>query len=64
MLALKKGAKPSVILFRRNNDRRPENQLQILLANLSSLKERIEAGSIIIFDRDRVRIRSLPINTD
>jgi predicted nuclease of predicted toxin-antitoxin system len=64
LLALKKGAKPSVILFRRNNDRRPETQLQILLANLSSLKERIEAGSIIIFDRDRVRIRSLPINTD
>ncbi|MCX5964465.1 MAG: DUF5615 family PIN-like protein [Cyanobacteria bacterium] len=64
LLALKQESKPSVILFRRNSDRRPETQLQILLANLPSLEESIEAGSIIIFDRDRIRIRSLPINGD
>ena len=64
LLALKQESKPSVILFRRNSDRRPETQLQILLVNLPSLEESIDAGSIIIFDCDRIRIRSLPINGD
>jgi predicted nuclease of predicted toxin-antitoxin system len=64
LLALKQESKPSVILFRRNSDRRLENQLKILLANLSALEESIESGSIIIFDRDRIRVRSLPINGD
>lgn len=64
LLALRQEAKPSVILFRRNSDRRPEQQLQILLKNLSNLEESIDSGSIIIFDRDRIRIRSLPINGD
>jgi predicted nuclease of predicted toxin-antitoxin system len=64
LLALRQERKPSVILFRRNSNRRPENQLQILLVNLPNLQESIEAGSIIIFDRDRIRIRSLPIDGD
>jgi predicted nuclease of predicted toxin-antitoxin system len=64
LLALKQENKPSVILFRRNSDRRPEKQLQILLKNLPNLQENIESGSIIIIDRDRIRIRSLPINGD
>ena len=64
LLALRQEAKPSVILFRRNSDRRPEQQLQILLKNLPNLEESIDSGSIIIFDRDRIRIRSLPINGD
>ncbi|MDD1429027.1 DUF5615 family PIN-like protein [Dolichospermum sp. ST_sed9] len=62
LLALRQEAKLSVILFRRNSDRRPEQQLQILLKNLPNLEESIDSGSIIIFDRDR--IRSLPINGD
>ncbi|MBK1989442.1 DUF5615 family PIN-like protein [Sphaerospermopsis aphanizomenoides BCCUSP55] len=64
LLALRQEAQPSVILFRRNSDRRPEQQLQILLKNLPNLEESIDSGSIIIFDRDRIRIRSLPINGD
>lgn len=64
LLALRQERKPSVILFRRNSNYHPEKQLQILLANLPNLEDSIEAGSIIIFDRDRIRIRSLPIDRD
>jgi Zn-dependent protease with chaperone function len=34
----------SAILFRGMTTRRPENQLQVLLANLSALKESLERG--------------------
>jgi len=64
LLALRQQRKPSVILFRRNSNRRPEKQLQLLLTNLPNIQESLEAGSIIIFDRDRIRIRSLPIDGD
>jgi len=64
LLALRQEKKPSVILLRRNTNRRPEQQLQILLKNIFNIQESIELGSIIIFDRNRIRIRSLPISED
>jgi predicted nuclease of predicted toxin-antitoxin system len=61
LLALRTEIKPSFILFRGMTTRRPETQLQVLLANLSALKRSLEKGCVVVFDQNRIRIRNLPI---
>ncbi|MDD3248975.1 MAG: DUF5615 family PIN-like protein [Smithellaceae bacterium] len=62
LLARNAEIKPSFILFRGMKTRRPETQLQILLANLPNLKEFLENGCVVVFDQNRIRVRNLPIN--
>lgn len=61
LLALRHIKKPSVIIFRRGSDRRPDKQLTLLLAHLADIKEVLEDGGIAIFEQTRIRLRTLPI---
>jgi predicted nuclease of predicted toxin-antitoxin system len=61
LLALRNEPKPSVILFRRNWHR-PADQIGVLMANLAQLTDLLAEGSIVIFDRERIRVRSLPLD--
>ena len=53
--------KPSLILFRKGHHR-PQDQIEILVKHLPEFKKEIEQASIIVFEKNRVRIRKLPLS--
>ena len=64
LLALWNKPRPSVIFFRHDSDHRPKHQFALLKANLPNITQALETGSIIVIEKKRIRIRSLPIVQD
>ncbi|MFC2130137.1 DUF5615 family PIN-like protein [Bacteroidota bacterium] len=61
LLSTWKSEKPSFILFRKLLTRKPDEISKILIDNLNQIEESLEKGCVVVFDRERIRIRMLPI---
>ena len=62
ILSTKNYLKPSLILFRKGIDRNPVVQAKLLIANLNDeVTKSLDAGCVVIFEPDRIRIRFLPL---
>ncbi len=62
LLASRRHEWPSVILFRRGAQRRPSEQVALLIANLATIERDLTTGCIAVFEPGRVRIRALPLS--
>jgi predicted nuclease of predicted toxin-antitoxin system len=62
LLALRAESRPSLILFRQAQGRRPERQAKLLLANMPAIEEPLQSGCIVVFDDARLRVRRLPVS--
>ncbi|MCS7031873.1 MAG: DUF5615 family PIN-like protein [Gloeomargarita sp. SKYG116] len=60
LLVQQSAIKPSVILFRGALIRKPQTQLQLLLANLTDIRNDLAQGCIVVFEDTRIRLRRLP----
>ena len=61
ILALRRTAEPSVVIFRRSSGRRPERQAKLLLEQLPRVAHSLERGSVVVIEENRLRVRALPI---
>ena len=61
LLAVKREAKPSCILFRRSSGNDPVKLLNILLQYAPKFSDELERGAVIVFTDNRIRVRELPL---
>lgn len=61
LLALGSLASPSVLLLRSADHLRPNEQAELIAANLPQIAEDLEKGAIASLTRDHLRVRDLPI---
>jgi predicted nuclease of predicted toxin-antitoxin system len=61
LLARTNASAPSVVLFRRQGQRRASELAALLMANLEAVVDDLDAGAVVVIDADRVRVRLLPL---
>ena len=59
LLITARRTRPSVILFRHGGPRRPNQQAKVILDNLPTCAEDLDRGAIVVFRRNKIRIRKL-----
>ncbi len=64
ILSSRTAPKPSLLLFRKGAEHRPQLQIELLLINLPSIATALDSGSVVVFERTRIRIRSLPFTSE
>lgn len=64
LLAKTNASAPSVILLRRQDHRRASEIAALVLVNLEAVAVDLDAGAVVVFDEDRLRIRRLPFRPD
>ena len=50
LLATRDKSKPSLILFRGRTERKPTQQVSLLLSNLQSIQKDLDEGCVIVFE--------------
>jgi predicted nuclease of predicted toxin-antitoxin system len=61
LLAFHRLSSPSFVLIRSSESLSPDEHAEVLLANLDSVREDLEAGAIVVFSRGHLRSRRLPV---
>lgn len=61
LLAASGASRPSIILLRRETDRRASPQAALVLANLEQIAGDLEAGAVVVVEPNRIRVRRLPL---
>ena len=61
ILAFRRLQGPSFILLRSSDPIVPDDQADMILANLDAIESELLAGAIAVFARGRLRIRRLPV---
>jgi len=54
-------AAPSFVLIRSADPLTPDDQADLLLANLGAVSEDLEKGCVVVLGRGRLRVRPLPL---
>jgi predicted nuclease of predicted toxin-antitoxin system len=61
LLAARNASSPPLVQFRHGSQHRPSDQIALLTANLPRFEQQLEAGSIVVIEPERIRVRSLPL---